>query len=99
MVGIATLTMKASTPNMNCAATTIASTHQRREESTGFETIWCMLSSPVRNLLRASVTAFGHPGDYLRGKASGGFGPIAAWQSGLPAVYLAISRVRGGLRC
>jgi hypothetical protein len=31
MVGIATLTMKASTPNMNCAATTIASTHQRRD--------------------------------------------------------------------
>jgi hypothetical protein len=44
MVGIATLTMNASTPNMNCAATTIASTHQRREESTGFETIWCMLA-------------------------------------------------------
>jgi hypothetical protein len=39
MVGIATLTMKASTPNMNCAATTIASTHQRREESTVAETI------------------------------------------------------------
>ena len=33
MVGIATLTMKASTPNMNCAATTVASTHQRREVS------------------------------------------------------------------
>src|ERR1700720_4036874 len=42
MVGIATLTMKASTPNMNCAATTIASTHQRRDESTEAETIWCM---------------------------------------------------------
>ena len=42
MVGIATLTMKASTPNMNCAATTIASTHQRRELSTGVLTIWCM---------------------------------------------------------
>jgi hypothetical protein len=27
---------------MNWAATTIASTHQRREESAGFETIWCM---------------------------------------------------------
>jgi hypothetical protein len=39
MVGIATLTMKASTPNMNCAATTVARTHQRREESTAVETI------------------------------------------------------------
>jgi len=39
MVGIATLTTKASTPNMNCAATTIASTHQRRDVSTGAETI------------------------------------------------------------
>jgi hypothetical protein len=39
MVGIATLTMKASTPNMNCAATTIARTHRRRGESTAVETI------------------------------------------------------------
>src|SRR6266436_2988822 len=36
MVGSATLTMKASTPNMNCAATTIASTHQRRERFSRF---------------------------------------------------------------
>src|SRR5260221_10213682 len=90
IVGIATLTMKASTPNMNCAATTIASTHQRREESTGVETIWCILGSPVRNLLHAQATDFGHPGDYLRGKRSRGFGPIAAWESELPAVCSAI---------
>jgi hypothetical protein len=38
MVGMATLTTKASTPNMNCAATTVASTHQRRVESIGFVT-------------------------------------------------------------
>src|SRR6185369_1245873 len=45
MVGIATLTMKASTPNMNCADTTIASTHQRRDESALAETIWCMAAA------------------------------------------------------
>jgi hypothetical protein len=39
MVGIATLTVKASTPNLNCAATTIASTNQRRDEPTLAETI------------------------------------------------------------
>src|SRR6266403_146078 len=75
MVGIATLTMKASTPNMNCAATTIASTHQRREESTGFETIWCMLGGPVRNPLHAQATDSGHPGDYLAGEQSLGVWP------------------------
>src|SRR5882757_6244712 len=72
MVGIATLTMKASTPNMNCADTTIASTHQRRQESTGlstgFVTIWCIGSGLVRNLLHPSVTAFGHARDYPAGK-------------------------------
>src|SRR5256714_13253517 len=67
MVGIATLTMKASTPNMNCADTTIASTHQRRDESTGFVTIWCIGLGLVRNLLHASVTAFGHASDYPGG--------------------------------
>jgi hypothetical protein len=30
-----------------------------------------MLSGLVRNLLRTSVTAFGHPGDYLRGNFPG----------------------------
>src|SRR6267378_8471552 len=82
MVGIATLTMKASTPNMNCAATTIASTHQRRDESTGVETIWCMGNGLVRNLVRETISGFGHSGDYLRGKHSQGFGPIAACGKG-----------------
>src|SRR5207247_8213098 len=69
MVGIATLTMKASTTNMNCAATTIASTHQRREESTGFETIWCMEGPSLSEICcRSKLKDFGHPGDYLRGK-------------------------------
>jgi len=33
MVGSATFTMKASMTNMNCAATTIPSTHQRRDSA------------------------------------------------------------------
>src|ERR1700693_1599364 len=70
MVGMATLTMKASTPNMNCAATTVASTHQRREESTGVETILSMRSGPIRNLLHRIISGFGPPGDYPRGKHS-----------------------------
>src|SRR6266852_4680528 len=71
MVGIATLTMKASTPNMNCAATTIASTHQRRDESTGAETIWCMARRPYpTSVLPGLISGFGHPCDYLGGKLS-----------------------------
>src|SRR5712671_810806 len=71
MVGIATLTMKASTPNMNCAATTIASTHQRRDESTCAETIWCMARRPYpTSVLPGSISGFGHPCDYLGGKLS-----------------------------
>ena len=46
MVGIATLTMKASTPNMNCAVTTMASTHQRSRVSTMGGTIWCTIPAP-----------------------------------------------------
>src|SRR5437868_15131253 len=71
MVGIATLTMKASTPNMTCADTTLASTHQRRCESTGFVTIWCMRSGLVCNPLHPSVTDFDHARDYLGGKSPG----------------------------
>src|SRR5216684_445639 len=71
MVGIATLTMKGSTPNMNCAATTIASTHQRRDESTGAETIWCMARRPYpTSVLPGLISGFGHPCDYLGGKLS-----------------------------
>src|SRR5260370_4915017 len=71
MVGIATLTMKASTPNMNCAATTIASTHQRRGESTCAETIWCMARRPYpTSVLPGLISSFGHTCDYLGGKLS-----------------------------
>src|SRR5882672_11185274 len=84
MVGIATLTMNASTPNMNCAATTVASTHQRREstwaETIWAETIWCMGRRLVGNLLRrplqVSVIAAITSGVSI----SVGFGPIAAWK-------------------
>jgi len=69
MVGIATLTMKASTPNMNCAATTIASTHQRRDEPTSVETIWCMRAQPHPKSDVGTISAFGHCRDYLGGKA------------------------------
>src|ERR1700710_2711847 len=76
MVGIATLTMKASTPNMNCAATTIASTHQRREVSSGVETIWCIGSGlDSGNRVRRMIPAFGHGCDYLAGKDRHGFWP------------------------
>src|SRR6201995_5372236 len=67
MVGIATLTIKASTPNMNCAATTIASTHQRREVSTGLETIWCMGRGLAVDT-RQAIPAPGGRRDYLGGK-------------------------------
>jgi hypothetical protein len=36
---------------MNCAATTVASTHQRREESTVGDAIWCMGELPDLNPL------------------------------------------------
>src|SRR3954452_2012499 len=68
MVGIATLTMKASTPNMNCAATTMASTHQRRDDSTGVKTIWCMDRCLVRRNCASVISEFGYPRDYLGGK-------------------------------
>ena len=56
---------------MNCAATTIASTHQRRDESTGAETIWCIGEKALSdNLLPGLISGFGHPGDYLAGKLS-----------------------------
>src|SRR6202012_5516714 len=77
MVGMATLTMKASTPNMNCAATTIARTHQRREESTGVETFRCMRRDPVQDIWHRIVSGFGASGDYLAGKHQGIFRPIA----------------------
>src|SRR3954452_4186191 len=67
MVGIATLTTKASTPNMNCAATTIASTHQRREVSTGVVTIWCMTDLLV---VSANIARIGHASDYVRGNGA-----------------------------
>src|SRR5580698_4024828 len=70
MVGIATLTIKASTPNMNCAETTIASTHQRREVSTGAETIWCMGAAWVRNAKHHAISTPGRRRDYLGGKRS-----------------------------
>src|SRR5690242_16619146 len=70
MVGIATLTMKASTPNMNCAATTVASTHHRRATSASGLTIWCMCGRLVGNLLHPTFKDFGHPRDYLRGNQS-----------------------------
>src|ERR1700744_1448460 len=90
MVGIATLTMKASTPNMNCAATTIASTHQRRELSTGAETIWCMRKRLGPELHR-TITVPGYNRDYLGGRICDYFGPIAACRG-----YYAGS---GHLRC
>src|ERR1700712_5081399 len=65
---IVNVAIKASTPNMNCAATTVASTHQRRVESTDVETIWCMRRALVRNLLHPTVTDSGYPGDYSAGK-------------------------------
>src|SRR5713101_1176399 len=85
MVGIATLTMKASTPNMNCAATTIASTHQRREVSTGSKTIRCMPGRPVRILLQAQATDCGHPGDYLGGQGFLGIWPDCCMAIEAPA--------------
>src|SRR5260370_19098424 len=98
MVGIATLTMKASTPNMNCAATTIASTHQRRDESTGAETIWCMGSGLVRTLSLRLISGFGRRSDYLRGKESRQFGPIAAWKLSQTALQ-PVARGPDRLRC
>src|SRR5882672_5793159 len=84
MVGIATLTMNASTPNMNCAATTVASTHQRRE-STWAETIWCMGRRLVGNLLRWTLTGFRYRSDYLRGKHFRWLWPDCCMEKGLGA--------------
>ncbi len=97
MVGIATLTMKASTPNMNCAAATIASTHQRRVESTGVETSWCMLDILSEICCTARLLISVVPAITWQVSNRWGIGPIAAWESGLPAAYSAISRVRDGL--
>src|SRR5580698_4987152 len=97
MVGMATLTTKASTPNMNCADTTIASTHQRRDETWVAETIWCM-KRPVRELLPPMISGSSHRGDYPRGKH-----PrrdlARLLHGGVRAPFAAISRVRKPPRC
>ena len=91
------LMMKASTPNMNCAAT-VASTHQRRHESTGLENTQMHGKSPRHESLGRIDQGFGHASDYS-GISIRGFWPDCCMENEPRDSFPALSAVRDRLQC